>query len=220
METPEPSTPATVAAVLADVVSGFDYDGSLGIGFPAVIVDGVVKTANNIHKSWIGVNARDLFEESTGRAVAIVNDADAAALAEARFGVAKGVSGLVVVMTFGTGIGSGFLVHGRLVPNVELGQLELEGHRPAEDHFSAKARRIENLGWDAWGDRANSWLTHVNAVFSPSLIAVGGGVAKNWDRWCGRIDPALPVERAALSNNAGVVGAASLVAWVSAGPNG
>lgn len=211
IDTPEPATPQAVCAAVAGLVIDFGYVGAVGVGFPAIVVDGVVSTANNIDDSWIGVDARAMLADVTGHQVSMVNDADAAALCEARFGVAREVDGLVIVLTFGSGIGSGVLVDGILVPNVELGGLELDGHRPAEVHFSAKARRREDLSWEEWGGRANRFLFHVNSVFSPRLIAVGGGVARKWDMWSEYIDGSLPVVRAAFANDAGLVGAATLV---------
>ena len=211
IETPEPATPQAVCAAVAGLVDDMGYEGPVGVGFPAIVVDGVVSTANNIDRSWIGVDARAMLAEVTGHQVSMVNDADAAALCEARFGAARDVDGLVIVLTFGSGIGSGFLVDGILVPNVELGGLELDGHRPAEVHFSAKARQREDLTWEEWGGRANRFLFHVNSVFSPRLIAVAGGVARKWDLWSGYIDDSFPVVRAAFANDAGLVGAATLV---------
>lgn len=141
----------------------------------------------------------------------MVNDADAAALCEGRYGVGRGVEGLAIMLTFGSGIGSGFLFNGELIRNVELGNLEFEGHMPAEVHFSAKARRREDLTWEEWAGRANRFLSYVNDVFSPELIAIGGGVARKWDLWSGYLDASLPVARAEAANNAGIVGAATLV---------
>lgn len=186
----------------------FDYDGPLGVGFPAVIRDGIVETANNIDPGWIGSKVTDFFAQATGREVTVLNDADAAALAEAAYGAAKGVDGLVLMITFGTGIGSGLLVDGDLVPNLELGQIELEGHVPAESYFSAKARRREDLDWDEWGARANRYLSHVNSVFNPDLIVVGGGLAKHWELFVHTLDERLPLTPAEMGNNAGLVGAA------------
>ncbi|HIE22526.1 MAG TPA: ROK family protein [Acidimicrobiia bacterium] len=209
--TPEPVLPAEMATMVAELVSTLGYDGAVGIGFPAVVVDGTVWTANNIHRDWIGVNAQKVFTEATGVEVEVINDADAAALGEARYGAARGVGGLVILLTFGSGIGSGLLLDGRLIPNVELGQLELDGHRPAESHFSASARKRDDVGWDEWGDRVNRFLTHVNALFSPRLILVSGGVARKWEKFAHRIHPDLPAVRAEAANNAGIVGAATLV---------
>ena len=143
VDTPQPAVSATMALAVAGLADSFGYSGPIGIGFPAVVRDGRVFTANNIDETWIGQSARDIFSDATSREVTILNDADAAAVAEARFGVAKGVPGVVLMLTFGTGIGSGMLVDGQLIPNVELGVIELEGHRPAEVFFSAKARETD-----------------------------------------------------------------------------
>jgi polyphosphate glucokinase len=211
LATPEPVTPSRMAEMVAELASELEYRGAIGIGFPAVVTDGTVWTANNIHRDWIGVNAQKVFTEATGVEVEVINDADAAALGEARYGAAKGVGGLVILLTFGSGIGSGLLLNGRLIPNVELGQLELDGHRPAESHFSASARKRDDVGWDEWGDRVNRFLTHVNGLFSPRLMLVSGGVARKWEKFAHRIHPDLPAVRAEAANNAGIVGAATLV---------
>ncbi len=211
VDTPQPATPDACATALSAQVAEYDYDGPLGIGFPAVIRDGTVETANNIHVSWIGQQVVEFFGGATGHEVTVINDADAAALAEAAFGAAAGVDGLVLTITFGTGIGSGLLVDGELVPNLELGQIEFEGHVPAESYFSAKARRRENLDWDEWGARANRYLKHVDAVFNPDLIVVGGGLTKHWARYADSFDERLRVVPAQMGNNAGIVGAALAV---------
>jgi polyphosphate glucokinase len=208
VDTPQPATPDACADALTAQLAEYDYDGPLGIGFPAVVKQGVVCTANNIAPSWVGLDVIEFFADATGREVSVINDADAAAVAEASFGAAAGVDGLVLTITFGTGIGSGLLVDGRLVPNLELGQIELEGHVPAEAYFSAKARRTGGLDWDEWGGRANRYLNHINAVFSPDLIVVGGGLTKHWDMYSHTLDPHLPLVPAVMGNNAGIVGAA------------
>lgn len=212
VDTPQPATPEACSTAVKEMVESYDYEGPIGVGFPAVIRRGIVETANNIDLAWIGVQVVNLFSATTGREVEVLNDADAAAVAEARFGTAAGVPGLVLTITFGTGIGSGLLVDGHLVPNLELGQIELEGHAPAEVYFSARARRRENLEWGEWGGRANRYLLHVNQVFNPDLIVLGGGLTKYWDSFRGYLDAGLPVEPAAMGNNAGLVGAAL---WVS-----
>lgn len=212
VDTPQPATPEACSTAVREMVASYEYEGPIGVGFPAVIRRGVVETANNIDPGWIGVQVEDLFSNTTGREAVVLNDADAAAVAEARFGTAAGVRGLVLTITFGTGIGSGLLVDGELVPNLELGQIELEGHVPAETYFSARARRRENLDWDQWGARANRYLRHVNQVFNPDLIVLGGGLTKYWDLFRAYLDASLPVEPAAMGNSAGLVGAAL---WVS-----
>jgi polyphosphate glucokinase len=213
VDTPEPSTPEAVAGAVADLVGQLEAEGPVGIGFPSVIRQGWVATANNIDRSWVGVNALELFEKAVGREVRLLNDADAAGLAEARYGAAKGVDGKVVVLTFGTGIGSALLVDGALVRNIELGQLELNGIRPAERRYSAKSRRAEDLDWDEWGRRAREFIVLVNEVFTPDLIVIGGGISKFWDEFSGHVTfDDVKTTRAALVNNAGIVGAAALAA--------
>lgn len=208
VETPQPATPEAVTETVAAMVAEYEYDGPIGVGFPAVIRSGTVRTANNIDHHWIGQKAVEVFSAATGKDTTVINDADAAALAEARWGAAAGVAGMVLTITFGTGIGSGLLVDGRLVPNLELGQLELEGHVPAEIYFSAKVRRREDLDWDQWGGRANRYLNHVNAVFNPDLMVIGGGLVKHWEMFSHTLNESLPLVPAQMGNNAGLVGAA------------
>jgi len=210
VDTPQPATPEACSSAIGGMLGEYDYDGPIGIGFPSVIRQGVVETANNIDPSWIGQKLVDLFSGTTGHEIVVLNDADAAALAEASFGAAAGIDGLVLMITFGTGIGSGLLVDGRLVPNLELGQIELEGHSPAERHFSAKARKREGLEWEEWGDRANRYLTHVNEIFRPDLIVFGGGLTRHWDLFSDRLPEDLPIVPATMGNSAGLVGAALL----------
>jgi polyphosphate glucokinase len=211
VRTPDPATPESVVAAVAQLVGEFGYRGPIGVGFPAVVVDGVVLTANNIDQGWIGVDATSLLEGATGCQVEMVNDADAVALCEARYGAARDVGGVVLVVTFGTGIGGALLNDGRLVPNLQIGDIELDGHNPCEEHFSAAAKTSEDLGWEEWGSRANRFLSHVKTIFSPRLIVVGGGVTKNWDDWSGYLSADLGAVPASRINNAGIVGAATLV---------
>ncbi len=214
IKTPDPATPQAVTEVVAGIVGSVEAHGPVGIGFPAVVWEGDVFSANNIDQGWIGRNARDDFAQATGAEIALINDADAAGIAEASFGAAKDVPGLALVITFGTGIGSGAMFDGDLVPNLELGMLELENHYPAELFFSAKVRKREDLSWDVWGDRVNRFLSHVNAVFNPRLMVFGGGVTKYWDQFSPHIDDSLPVVPASMGNNAGLIGAAVAAARV------
>ncbi|MGH3650853.1 MAG: polyphosphate--glucose phosphotransferase [Acidimicrobiia bacterium] len=217
VDTPQPSTPESVAEVLRVVLDEYEYEGPVGIGFPSVIRHGVAETANNIDHAWIGRKVGDFFGDVVANETVVINDADAAAMAEARYGAASGVEGLVLTITFGTGIGSGLLVDGELVPNLELGQIELEGHIPAESYFSAKARRRDELEWDEWGERANRFLRHVNAVFNPKLMVVGGGLTKHWELYADQVDESLPVVPATMGNSAGIVGAALAVSRLRTG---
>ena len=208
IKTPRPATPEAVSEVVAEIVRSTETDERVGVGFPAVVWDGRVYSANNIDDAWIGRNARDALAEASGAEIVLVNDADAAGIAESAFGAARDVEGLAIVITFGTGIGSGAIFNGRLVPNFELGVIELEGHHPAELHFSAKARKREELSWEAWGGRANHFLTHIHSVLNPTLMVFGGGITKFWDEFSPYIDDQLPVVPASMLNNAGLIGAA------------
>jgi polyphosphate glucokinase len=205
--TPHPSTPEAVADVVARLVREAGWSGQLGATFPAVIRHGVAQSAANVDKSWIGTDVDKVFTDITGCDVTVLNDADAAGLAEARFGAAKGVGGVVILLTFGTGIGSAMLLDGRLVPNTELGHLELDGG-DAEKKASSAAKDNEGLSYKQWAKRVQRYLAHVEKLFSPDLIVVGGGVSKNSDKWVPMLDLRAPVKPAQLLNNAGIVGAA------------
>jgi polyphosphate glucokinase len=206
-ETPAESTPKAVAAVVSALVRQAGWNGLVGATFPAVIKHGVAITAANVHKSWIGTNADDVFTQATGLDVTVLNDADAAGLAEARFGAARDVSGVVILLTFGTGIGSAMFVDGRLVPNTELGHLQVGG-QDAETRAAASAREREELSWSAWAKRVQRYLAHVEALFTPDLFVVGGGVSKKADKWVPLLKLHTPVKPAELQNEAGIVGAA------------
>ncbi|MFL6130130.1 MAG: polyphosphate--glucose phosphotransferase [Mycobacteriales bacterium] len=205
--TPHPSTPEAVADVVARLVREAGWSGELGATFPAVIKHGVALSAANVDKSWIGTDVDKVFTDITGCDVTVLNDADAAGLAEARFGAAKGVGGVVIMLTFGTGIGSALLLDGRLVPNTELGHLELDGG-DAEKKASSAAKDNEGLSYKQWAKRVQRYLVHVEKLFTPDLIVVGGGVSKNSDKWVPLLDLGTPVKPAQLLNNAGIVGAA------------
>ncbi len=211
VDTPEPSTPASVATAIAELVGQIDVAGPVGVGIPVVVNGGWVSTASNVDRSWIGVNAFDVIGPVLGREIKLINDADAAAVAEVRYGAAAGVPGKTLVLTFGTGIGSGLVVDGRLVPNIEAGQMELDGVRPGEKKYSAKARRSEDLSWDEWGERAREFVIMANQVFNPDLIVVGGGISKFWDEFAHHLGfDDLKIVPATFRNSAGIVGAAAL----------
>ncbi|WP_326642426.1 ROK family protein [Streptosporangium sp. NBC_01755] len=205
--TPKPAKPRAVAEVVVRIVRHFGWNGQVGVTFPGVVVDGVVGSAANVDKEWIGTNARELFSAETGLSVTVLNDADAAGLAEVAVGAARDRSGVVMLLTFGTGIGSALLMDGRLVPNTELGHLELKG-KEAEKRASDHAREAHGLGWDEWADRVAEYLEHLEALFSPSLFVIGGGVSKKADRFLPRIKIRTPIVPAGLQNEAGIVGAA------------
>jgi polyphosphate glucokinase len=210
--TPRPSTPDAVADVVAKLVSDAGWHGPVGATFPAVIQHGVARSAANVDPSWIGTDVDACFTKSTGSAtdVYVLNDADAAGIAEARFGAAKGVSGVVILLTFGTGIGSALLFDGTLVPNTELGHLELDGH-DAEKRAAASVREDNKMSYKEWAKRVQRYMSHVERLFTPDLFVVGGGVSKNADKWVPLLELHTPVEPAQLLNNAGIVGAAIAV---------
>jgi polyphosphate glucokinase len=205
--TPHPSTPEAVAEVVARLVKEAGWSGDLGATFPAVIKNGVAKSAANVDKSWIDTDVDKVFTDITHCDVTVLNDADAAGIAEARFGAAKGVKGVVILLTFGTGIGSALLLDGQLVPNTELGHLEVDGS-DAEKKASSAAKDNEGLSFKQWSKRVQKYLTHVERLFTPDLFVVGGGVSKNSDKWIPLLDLKTPIKPAELLNNAGIVGAA------------
>ncbi len=205
--TPKPATPDAMADVARALVSAHAWSGPIGVGFPGIVRHGVIHSAANIDDSWLGVDADALFTEACGLDVAMVNDADAAGLAEMRWGAGRGVDGVVLVFTFGTGIGSGLFVDGILVPNTELGHVELDG-RDAETHAAASVREREGIGWAQWARRVERYLRHVEMLFSPDLIIVGGGASKRADKWLPLVEILTPIEPAAMANNAGIAGAA------------
>jgi len=210
--TPQPATPEAVCDVIAQVLDEAGApDGAFGLTLPAVVTHGVVRTAANIDDAWIGKDVVALVEQRTGRRPVVVNDADAAGVAEARYGAARDVPGTVLVLTLGTGIGSALIVDGRLVPNTELGHVELDGH-VAEHRASDAAREREDLAWEEWAARVQRYLRHVDRLIWPDLVVVGGGVSKKADRWLPLIDVRAPVRPAEFRNDAGIVGAALLAA--------
>ncbi len=207
LPTPQPATPKALAEVVRHLVAGAAGYSAVGATFPAVIQHGVARSAANVDPAWIGTDVDAVFSKAAGSAVTVLNDADAAGVAEARFGAARGVSGVVILLTFGTGIGSALLVDGRLVPNTELGHLELDGHE-AETRASAAVRDRRGLSYPKWAKRVEQYLQHVERLFTPDLFVVGGGVSKDSDKWLPLLNLRTPTKPALLLNNAGIVGAA------------
>ena len=203
--TPHPAVPEAVADVVMDVVEHFEWDGLVGCTFPAVVKGGVTLTAANVDPSWVRTNAQALFERRTGRKFVLMNDADAAGIAEMAFGAGQGRGGVVVMLTLGTGIGSALFIDGKLVPNTEFGHLEIEG-KDAESRASARVRTERGLSWKAWAKRLNSYLERVDALLSPDLVIVGGGVSEESEKFVPRLN--CEVVPAQLGNDAGIVGAA------------
>ncbi|MBM3695059.1 MAG: ROK family protein [Actinobacteria bacterium] len=217
--TPSPSTPRAVAAAVADLVTRADWQGPLGCTVPGVVQAGVVRTAANIAPEWVGADGVGLLSQATGRAVALLNDADAAGIAEMRFGVGRGRGGVVILLTFGTGIGSAVFVDGRLVPNTELGHLQMWGGS-AERRASAGAKTGRSLSWKKWTRRVDAYLRYVENLLWPDLLVVGGGVSRDHARWLPLLHTRAPIVPAELRNNAGIVGAAVVAADAAAQPEG
>lgn len=206
--TPLPATPGAIAAAVRDIVARFrDVSGPIGFAFPAVVKNGIACTAANVDPSWIGTDGARLVGQLTGRPVAFINDADAAGLAEMRFGAGQGAQGLVIVLTFGTGIGSAIFENGVLVPNTEFGRMEVGG-REAEQCASARARTEQQLDWQQWAGRVNEFLERMRILFWPDLFILGGGVSENWAQYGRLLESATPIVPARLGNSAGIVGAA------------
>ncbi|WP_406332625.1 polyphosphate--glucose phosphotransferase [Streptomyces sp. NBC_00203] len=208
--TPQPATPDAVADGVKEVVGHFGWTGPIGITFPGVVTGGAtIRTAANVDKAWIDTDARALLGERLGGLpVTVLNDADAAGVAEMQFGAGRDRQGTVILLTFGTGIGSALFHDGVLVPNTELGHLELSGHE-AEKRASTKAKEDHELTWERWAHRVQKYLAHVEMLFSPELFIIGGGVSRKSDRFLHLIeDIKAEIVPAQLQNNAGIVGAA------------
>lgn len=211
--TPQPSTPQAVADVLAQLVDSYHLadDVPIGVAFPAPMQHGVVRSMANLDQSWTGVDLPALVQRATGRRVVAVNDADAAGVGEVRYGAARDAQGVVLVATLGTGIGSALVVDGVLVPNTELGHLEIDGY-DAESRAADSAREREGLSWEAWGERLQRYFGVVEDLLSPDLIVVGGGVSKHHEKYLPHLHLRAPIVPAQLRNAAGIVGAAALAA--------
>jgi polyphosphate glucokinase len=218
IDTPRPALPDAVAAIVQEQVTAFSWTGPIGITFPGVVTGGITRSAANLDPAWIGLDTRALFSDAAAKAgnpaslITVLNDADAAGVAEMTFGAGKGEHGTVVMLTFGTGIGSALFINGTLVPNTEFGHIEIGGH-DAEKRASEHARELHDLSWGKWAGRVADYLQHVEALLSPDLFIIGGGISKQSDKFVplltgirARIVPAV------LHNDAGIVGAAMAVA--------
>lgn len=214
LATPHPSTPDAVADSVAEIVEKFGWDGPVGVTLPCVIKQGIALTAANVDRSWIDTDAQALFAERLGRHaddIVVLNDADAAGFAEMQCGSGSGRSGLVVVLTFGTGIGSAMFLDGKLVPNTEFGHIEVDGH-DAETQAAASVKDALELSYPQWAPRVSRYIQALERFLWPDLIIAGGGVSKKADTWIPLLDTRTPVVAASLKNDAGIVGAASAAA--------
>jgi polyphosphate glucokinase len=214
--TPRPARPDAIADVVKQLTTAFSWSGPVGITFPGVVADGVTRTAANLDPSWIGVDAAALFGKAAGNPVRVLNDADAAGVAEMTFGAGVGELGTVLMLTFGTGIGSALFTEGVLVPNTEFGHIEIHG-RDAETRASEHAKELHDLSWGKWAGRVGEYLQQMEALISPSLIIVGGGVSKQSQKWVPRLTSIRArIVPARLLNDAGIVGAAMATASIAA----
>ncbi len=207
LTTPKPSTPPAVAETIKVICGKFNWSGLVGCGFPAAIQHGIVRTAANVDDSWINTQGETLFAKATGLQVKLTNDADAAGMAEIEFGAGKGKTGVIFIITIGTGIGTALFVDGNLVPNTELGHIRMKG-MDAEFWTSDSARKREGLTWRRWAKRFNRYLNYLDALFWPDLFIVGGGAAKKHEKFLPLLHTRCPVVPAKFHNNAGIVGAA------------
>lgn len=207
IETPQPATPDAIANTVNELVKHFAWKGKIGCGFPAVIHDGIAKTAANVDSTWININVDELFTKKTGLETYVVNDADAAGIAEMKFGIGKDKKGVVLLLTIGTGIGSALFMNGKLIPNTEYGHLYYKGD-VAEKYCSDSIRKKLDLKWDEWAKRFSNFLKHIERTINPDLIIVGGGVSKKQEKFFHLINIETELRLALLENNAGIVGAA------------
>lgn len=214
IDTPKKSTPKNVAEVVKEIVDHFSDtigDGPIGITIPAVVTHGITRSAANIDKSWIDAKAEDIFEDVLGRDIYLMNDADAAGIAEVHYGAAQGHPGLVLLTTLGTGIGSALVYRGTLIPNTELGHLEIDG-KDAESEAASSVRERLDLSYKEWVPRLQRYYETVEALIWPDLIVVGGGVSKKADKFLPKLKLKTEIVPAKLLNTAGIVGAAWLAA--------
>jgi len=207
IKTPQPATPEAIARTAVEVVRQSGWDGPVGCGFPAVVKDGVVRTAANIDEAAIGFDLQGRLEEELGSPVRVVNDADAAGMAEVRWGAGREVGGVVLMLTLGTGIGTALFVGGRLVPNTELGHIEIDGH-DAETRASDGARKREDLSWGEYAKRLEKYLNTIEDLLWPDLIVIGGGISRKSEKYLPRIETRTKIVTARMLNEAGIAGAA------------
>ena len=210
--TPEGRKPKDMARVVNEIAEHFNHKGPIGVGFPTIIKNGICKSPGNLHKKWLGVNVQELFSEATGLPVTVLNDADAAGFASINYGIGKGKMGLVVMITIGTGLGSGAFLNGELIPNFELGQIPYKKYKKIELWAADSAKEREELSYEKWGKRFNTFLEYVELIICPDFIILGGGASKDFDEYKDCITIKTPVVPATLKNQAGIIGAAAAAA--------
>jgi len=210
--TPQPASPDAVSEVVSEIIAHFNYKGPVGIAFPSIVRLGVIHLAANVDDSWLGINAEELFAQRLGTDVQVINDADAAGIAEMRFGAGQGENGIVILLTLGTGIGSAVFLNRTLLPNTEFGHLKIRG-KDAEERASGRARELKELSWEKWSKRLVEFLRELELLMSPNLIIIGGGISKKSKKFFPYLESSVDVELkpAKMLNAAGIIGAAYTV---------
>ena len=206
--TPKSRTPEAMAKVIAELVKHFKYSGPVGCGFPTVIKKGICKSVGNLDTSWLGKDVDKLFEDATGQPFSVINDADAAGYAVMKHGIGKGLDGFALIITIGTGLGSGAFFNGELLPNFELGQIPYKKYKKIETWAAGSAMDREGISYQKWAKRFNRFLNIVDLIIAPDYIILGGGASKDWEQYKDCINVDTPVIPARLKNNAGIIGAA------------
>jgi polyphosphate glucokinase len=213
VKTPTPSTPSNVFKAVKQVINALNYKGPVGVGFPAIVHHAVIQNAANIDKKWIGTDAEKLFNKIAGCKFYVANDADMAGMAEMAFGYGKNKKGTVILITIGTGLGSALFIDGHLVPNTEFGHLNFK-KADYEYYASNTAREKKRMSWASWGQQFNHFMEHLEFIFSPDIIFLGGGLSKRWDDFKKQIKVKTPVRPAKLQNHAGIIGAAAFAKYL------
>lgn len=208
LPTPKNAKPQAIAEVVKEILANFDWKGPVGVGFPTIVKNGICKSQSNLHKDWVNINIEEFFNSVCGNAFKVINDADAAGMAEMSFGAGKGKKGLILTITLGTGIGSGVFYDGKLIPNFELGHLRYKKFKPVEWYAADSARKRNELSDKEYAERLEYYLQYVDRVCSPDLIIIGGGGSKLWDKLNAHINVEVPIVVAEAKNEAGIIGAA------------
>jgi len=208
IETPQPATPKAIVETINQLVKHFNWKEKIGVGFPAIVQNGVVKSATNIDKTCKNQNFEQLIKKVTGCQTKMMNDADAAAVAEVAFGEGKNENGLILTVTIGTGVGAALFYKKMLIPNMEFGHIYLPNGKWGEKYISDATRKKEDLEWETWTKRFNEYINHLASLVSPELIIIGGGISKKWDKISKLIETEYKIKPAALQNSAGIIGAA------------
>jgi len=207
IDTPNPSTPENCAQVVQEIARQFQYHGPVGVTFPSVVRHGVTLTAANVDQGWINCDAAKLLRDALALPVTVLNDADAAGIAEVEFGAGKNIGGTVAMFTFGTGIGSAFFIDGVLFPNTEFGHLLIRG-KDAEKRASAQVKENKGLKWKEWANRVNEFFVEIDKLFTPDMIIIGGGISKKFDKFGPHLRSVARITPAKFLNDAGIIGAA------------